>query len=464
MLLRADPATKTLSLMSFPRDLVVPIHCPGKPVYTRSHQRRLLGLRLDRLLRDDPRAHAHPDQLPDHGQLPGLPPGRRPARRRLDRRRPPALQRQPEHDRDRLREHRPAPGLPEADRPAGTRLRALPPHRLRPLPGRAPAAVREGREAAAEPVLGVQAAAPDRGGRAQHADRRGGREGDRRRHAPQVRELPLRPPAGALLPAEDREPDGDGARQRRARRVAPGDPDGRLGVPAPRRLRLRHRDERRARAQAEAQARPAAVAGHGHRVERQRRQRLRHQRGLRAPAARLPDRAPAEPEARERADLELLPLEGLLPARGRRGRGRGEGDREGVRLGRRAAAPGEPRDAFERRRRDRRRRPDLPRRPRPRGGRPDAEAPGADRGHQPGHDAAAAPRAPPPRPVPARGAGRARQPLDPHLPRAGAHLQAEQGPQGCPPLVLDGHERRLLGRRGDRLERRADPRTARTRA
>src|SRR3954454_7209722 len=34
MLLRADPATKTLSLMSFPRDLVVPIHCPGKAVYT----------------------------------------------------------------------------------------------------------------------------------------------------------------------------------------------------------------------------------------------------------------------------------------------------------------------------------------------------------------------------------------------------------------------------------------------
>jgi LCP family protein required for cell wall assembly len=34
MLLRADPRTKTLSLMSFPRDLVVPIHCPGKPVYT----------------------------------------------------------------------------------------------------------------------------------------------------------------------------------------------------------------------------------------------------------------------------------------------------------------------------------------------------------------------------------------------------------------------------------------------
>src|SRR5438105_5605047 len=29
MLLRADPRTKTISLLSFPRDLVVPLHCPG---------------------------------------------------------------------------------------------------------------------------------------------------------------------------------------------------------------------------------------------------------------------------------------------------------------------------------------------------------------------------------------------------------------------------------------------------
>ena len=34
MLLRADPATKTLSLLSFPRDLYVPIYCHGDTVYT----------------------------------------------------------------------------------------------------------------------------------------------------------------------------------------------------------------------------------------------------------------------------------------------------------------------------------------------------------------------------------------------------------------------------------------------
>jgi LCP family protein required for cell wall assembly len=33
MLIRTDPATHTISLMSFPRDLGVNVHCPGKPTY-----------------------------------------------------------------------------------------------------------------------------------------------------------------------------------------------------------------------------------------------------------------------------------------------------------------------------------------------------------------------------------------------------------------------------------------------
>src|SRR5207237_10921152 len=31
--IRADPVDKTISLLSFPRDLIVPIHCPGHSVY-----------------------------------------------------------------------------------------------------------------------------------------------------------------------------------------------------------------------------------------------------------------------------------------------------------------------------------------------------------------------------------------------------------------------------------------------
>jgi LCP family protein required for cell wall assembly len=33
MLLRTDPATKSISMFSFPRDLVVNVHCPGRPIY-----------------------------------------------------------------------------------------------------------------------------------------------------------------------------------------------------------------------------------------------------------------------------------------------------------------------------------------------------------------------------------------------------------------------------------------------
>ncbi len=33
MLLRADPATKSVSMLSFPRDMIVNIHCPGQPIF-----------------------------------------------------------------------------------------------------------------------------------------------------------------------------------------------------------------------------------------------------------------------------------------------------------------------------------------------------------------------------------------------------------------------------------------------
>src|SRR5262245_11218982 len=33
MLLRADPSNQTLSMLSFPRDLIVPIYCPGRLTY-----------------------------------------------------------------------------------------------------------------------------------------------------------------------------------------------------------------------------------------------------------------------------------------------------------------------------------------------------------------------------------------------------------------------------------------------
>ena len=106
----------------------------------RPHQQRLLDLRDEGHARDGAQADRPPDQLPDHRQLPRLPPARRRDRRDLARRRPPLLQRP--RRRLRLRDDQPLPRLPEARRLPGARLRPLPPHRQRSLPGRPAAALR----------------------------------------------------------------------------------------------------------------------------------------------------------------------------------------------------------------------------------------------------------------------------------------------------------------------------------
>ena len=74
---------------------------PGRDAGPRPHQLGVRALRLEGHARDGPQADGHPDQLPDHGQLPRLPADRRQARRRLARHRPPLLQRQRRHARRR---------------------------------------------------------------------------------------------------------------------------------------------------------------------------------------------------------------------------------------------------------------------------------------------------------------------------------------------------------------------------
>jgi LCP family protein required for cell wall assembly len=70
MLIRADPATKTISLLSIPRDLSVPVYCPGNnaprattridyafawcgPAGSLDTVRRLTGLRINYLITVD---------------------------------------------------------------------------------------------------------------------------------------------------------------------------------------------------------------------------------------------------------------------------------------------------------------------------------------------------------------------------------------------------------------------------
>ena len=56
MLVRADPETKSISLLSFPRDLYRRDPLPGQGDVQRAHQRRLRGVRHEGHARDGPRS------------------------------------------------------------------------------------------------------------------------------------------------------------------------------------------------------------------------------------------------------------------------------------------------------------------------------------------------------------------------------------------------------------------------
>ena len=135
MLIRADPPTKSISLLSFPRDLIVPIYCQCEPASyatTGSTRPTRAAARRGRSRRSSTSPGSR--QLPDHRQLPRLQGGRRQARRRLDGRRPPLLQQEHRHGRDDYANINLQPGYQRLTGAAGARLRPLPAHRLRPLP------------------------------------------------------------------------------------------------------------------------------------------------------------------------------------------------------------------------------------------------------------------------------------------------------------------------------------------
>ena len=146
MLVRADPQTNTLSLLSFPRDLQVPIYCdPVTAHQDRPDQLRLVDLPDEPPARDarhGSEADGAVGELFDHAQLPRLQAAREQAPRRLPAGRSPLHQHRQRAER--LRHDQSQAGLPEARRAAGARLRPLPPHRLRCLPARPPAALPRG--------------------------------------------------------------------------------------------------------------------------------------------------------------------------------------------------------------------------------------------------------------------------------------------------------------------------------
>ena len=145
MLVRADPRPNTLSMLSFPRDLDVPIYCDagharvttdrinsawstcGAAAGRSTPSQKLTGIPVNYLITID----FHGFKLLVN-KLHGV--YMRVDHRYINTRRRPG----------RLRDDQPRARVPEARRPAGARLRPLPPHRLRRLPARAPAALPRG--------------------------------------------------------------------------------------------------------------------------------------------------------------------------------------------------------------------------------------------------------------------------------------------------------------------------------
>ena len=197
MLVRADPGEKTISLLSFPRDLSVEIHCPGHSPFVSKINAAYATCGPTGAVTTVRDLTGVPINYIADRQLPGLPAARRQARRRLDRRRPALLQRP--RRAERLREDQPAPRLPAPERHQGPRLRPLPPHRLGRLPDGAPAALRarvQGPDRVG--VLGHEAAAGDQG---RHLQRRGGtgwRQGRERKNGAPVRAARVLPPRAGI--------------------------------------------------------------------------------------------------------------------------------------------------------------------------------------------------------------------------------------------------------------------------
>ena len=180
MLVRADPTSDTLSLLSFPRDLVVDHPgCNANPTPWRDQLNTAFALCGPTGTVATVKAlTGPPDQLRDHRRLPRLQGDRQQGRRRLRRRRSPLLQ----PARHELREDQPPAGLPEADGRRRPRLRPLPAHGLGLPPDRASAAVRQVVQAGrAHGVLGHEAAGNHERLRRQRAGQPQRGQGDRPR-------------------------------------------------------------------------------------------------------------------------------------------------------------------------------------------------------------------------------------------------------------------------------------------
>ena len=298
MLVRADPTTDSISLLSFPRDMRVEIRCPGRTPF-RTRSTRPTPLRAAGLARDREAADGCSDQLPDHGELPRLPSDRRPPRRRwidVDRR----------YFNDRggpaVRADQPLPGLPAAER-----TQALDYVRYRHTDSDLYRVARQQQFVKAFKGQIQESFAPTRaaeGRQRGHAQRRG-RAGRRRTStaAPssRTRSSPTGSPRGTCSrPA---------SRGSRGSTTSPPTPRTSRGPSRPSRTPTSTppRTRRPSRSARSSSAGAGSERDHDHGAERQRGRRLRVDRGLPPWSARLPGPHAAERAPRERSHLRLLP-------------------------------------------------------------------------------------------------------------------------------------------------------------
>ena len=188
MLVRADPRREDDLAPLVPARPAGRDPLPGQGAVHGQDQRRLRLLRRAGDAPDGAQAHRRAGQLPDHRQLPRLPAARRQARRRLDGRRPPLLQR-PRRP-VRLRDDQPPARLPAADRATGrsTSCASGTPTRDLYRNARQQLFVRALKDQIElELLASIEAAEGDQGDHAQHRGRAGRRQGRQRQDRALVR-------------------------------------------------------------------------------------------------------------------------------------------------------------------------------------------------------------------------------------------------------------------------------------
>ena len=341
-------------MLSFPRDLLVDIRCPGRASYLDKINPAFTTCGPKGAV-ETVKADRRSDQLHHHGQLPRLPHSSSTDRRHLGGRRPPLLQRL--GARAATRRSTSSPGT-SAERLPGSRLRPLSAHRLRRLPEGAPAAVRAGVQGPGASAFSSRKLPQVIKVITTNVEVGQGGGGTSPEDGALVRVPRLRATGRAISSSRR----STGSRSYYNLFVLAGEHAARRSpVPEPRRAVAGEGDGGRTRAEAQVEH-AAATRDVRHGAERQRRRGLRDDARATSSAARLSDPHSDQRPHGERAQLRLLPVRRSTSTHARGAKAAAPSWRTCSARRTCEARAGDPR-AREQRHARRRRRPDLPRPP-----------------------------------------------------------------------------------------------------